>query len=308
MKHVAVQCDAQSHFAMVDGAKMHYVRAGSGPAMVLLHGLMGSVCTWRRNIAELAEHFTVYAIDWIGMGASDRVAGLDASMLATADRLLGFMDSVGIDRATIVAHSHSGAVAMLFATIYPERMRALALAAPANPYSEASHRIIRFYRSRFGRVFAHVVPHLPRFMQRAALVRMYGNPERIADGVLEGYINGLRVPGTTAHVMKVLETWGADMLQLRLALKREPAQRMPTLMMWGDLDRAVPLESGVRLRKRLRQSKLVILEGVGHLPFEEVPERANAILLEWVREQGLDREERREPVRAMRATQQVATA
>ena len=70
-------------------------------------------------------------------------------------------------------------------------------------------------------------------------------------------------------------------------------------MVWGDRDRAVPLESGLRLQKRLPQAKLVVLPGVGHLPFEEEPERSNAILLEWVREMGLDREEKRVPRRAV---------
>jgi len=301
MNYFVEECEAQSHYVLVNGARTHYVRAGSGPPLLLLHGLVGSVCTWRWSIAELSEYFTVYAIDLIGMGKSERIAGLDASFAATAERLLGFMDTLDISRAMIAAHSHGGAIAMLLATVHPERVRGLVLAAPANPYSDASYNLICFYRSWVGRGFAKIAPRLPRWVQQAALARMYGNPKRIADGVLEGYIDGLRVPGTTDHVMKVLETWSADMLLLRGALKTGAAQTMPMLMVWGDRDRAVPLESGERLWKRLPHAKLVVLPGVGHLPFEEEPERSNAILLEWVREQGLDREEKRVPRRAVPA-------
>src|SRR5215831_13148749 len=95
-------------FIQVDGARVHYQKAGSGPALVLIHGLVGSARNWHRNIGELAHDATVYAIDLLNMGESDRVPGLDASLKATADIVARWMQAVGIEHADVAAVSHGG--------------------------------------------------------------------------------------------------------------------------------------------------------------------------------------------------------
>ncbi len=280
-------CNASSEFVTVDGARMHYLRAGSGPPLLLLHGLVGSSCSWKRNVDGLAEHFTVYALDMIGMGSSERVAGGDADMRTKAAHVASFLDALGIESATIAAHSHGGAVSMMFTSLWPERVRALVLAAPANPYSCASDGLLRFYLSGFGQWFARFIPRFPRWVLNLALENMYGDPARIKDDVLGGYVECLRVPGTVDHILNVLRSWSADMQQLRKALKNGKTQGRPILMVWGDRDRAVPVESGQRLHSRLGDAQMVVLQGVGHLPFEEMPEHCNSILLEWARAEGL---------------------
>ncbi len=84
-----------------------------------LHGLVGSSKNWNRNISFLAQDASVYAVDLFNMGQSDRVPGLDAGLAATADRLAASMDALGLDQADIAAHSHGGAVAMMFAARHP---------------------------------------------------------------------------------------------------------------------------------------------------------------------------------------------
>ena len=64
-------------FVVVNGVRVHFGRAGSGPPLVLVHGLVGSVANWRRNIDQLAKYATVYAVDLANMGRSERVRGLD---------------------------------------------------------------------------------------------------------------------------------------------------------------------------------------------------------------------------------------
>src|SRR5438128_11222407 len=96
-------------FVVVDGAKIHYQRAGPGRPLLLLHGLVGSAKNWRRNISFLSRDSSVYAVDLFNMGKSERVPGLDAGLDATADRLAAYMDAVGLDEADIAGHSHGGA-------------------------------------------------------------------------------------------------------------------------------------------------------------------------------------------------------
>jgi pimeloyl-ACP methyl ester carboxylesterase len=267
-------------FALVNGAKIHYQRAGDGRPLLLLHGLVGSAKNWRQNISFLSRDSTVYALDLFNMGESERVPGLDAGLEATADRLAALMDALGLDEADIAAHSHGGSIAMMMAARHPDRVRSLILFAPANPFCDLGNQLIRFYQTRFGAWFAQQIPSLPRMLKATALSRMYGDPSRVSEGSLEGYIEGLHVPGTIDHVLQVIQCWFEDMGLLRSALTRLAAK--PTLLIWGDRDRAVGLNSARELQRTLLQSSLLVLPGVGHIPFEEMPEICNQAMRDWL--------------------------
>jgi pimeloyl-ACP methyl ester carboxylesterase len=267
-------------YVLVDNARLHYHRAGSGRPLLLLHGLVGSARNWRNNIHFLAQHATVYAVDLLNMGESERVAGLDASLEATADRVSACMDALGLDIADIAGHSHGGAVAMMLAARHPDRVRSLILFAPANPYCDLGRQLIGFYQTRGGMWLARQIPWLPRRLKATALSRMYGNPARVASDALDGYTAGLHVPGTIDHVLSIVSGWSSDMRKLRDVLSG--LAEKPTLLIWGDRDRAVGLESAERLRGKLRRSSLVVLPGVGHIPFEEMPEACNGAMGDWL--------------------------
>lgn len=253
----------------VSGHRMYALTSGNGPALVLLHGLLGSAHAWYPCLPRLGEESAVYAVDSLGIGGSERVPGLDASLSAHADRLAEFLTGAGIDCADIVGTSHGGAVAMMLAARHPERVRSLVLHAPANPFSLLGDPMVHFYRSPLGRWFAHQVPNLPEKLQELALGRMYGNSKVVRHGALDRYMSSLRVPGTVQHVMNIVDCWFEDMRQLGAVLER--LYDLPTLLVWGTHDRAVSLDSGRQLAKMLHRSELVTLPGVGHLPHDEAP-------------------------------------
>lgn len=262
------------------GMKVHLQRSGTGPALLLLHGLVGSARNWKENVSYLSRHATVYAIDLFNMGESERVAGLDAGLEATADGLALLMDSLGIAEADISGHSHGGAVAMMLAARHPDRVRKLILFAPANPFCDFGDQMIRFYQKPLGRWFARQVPLLPRRLKATALSRMYGDPSRVIDGTLDGYINGLKVPGTMDHILAILLGWFDDMKVLQTALAG--IVEKPTLLIWGDQDRTVGLGSAHLLQKVLTRSKLMVFPGVGHIPFAEMPDECNRAMCDWL--------------------------
>lgn len=274
------QVHLQEAFVLVEGSQVHYERAGDGRPLLLLHGLVGSAKNWRQNIGFLAQNSTVYAVDLFNMGESERVPGLNAGLEATADRVAAYMEAVGVAEADIAAHSHGGAVAMMLAARHPARVRSLILFAPANPFCDLGHQLIRFYQTRFGNWFARQIPWLPRMLKATALSRMYGDPRRVMDGALDGYIQGLGVPGTMEHVIQIVQRWFVDMGLLRSALAKLASK--PTLLIWGDRDRAVGLNSAIELQKMLGQSRLLVLPGVGHIAFEEMPQVCNEAMRDWL--------------------------
>jgi 4,5:9,10-diseco-3-hydroxy-5,9,17-trioxoandrosta-1(10),2-diene-4-oate hydrolase len=267
-------------FVLVHGAKIHYQRAGTGRPLLLVHGLVGSAKNWRRNINFLSRDSSVYAIDHFNMGESERVPGLNAGLEATADRLAAVMDALGLNQADIAGHSHGGAVAMMFAARHPERVRRLILFAPANPFCDLGNQLIRFYQTRFGIWFARRIPFLPRMLKATALSHMYGDPSRVSPDALDGYTQGLHIPGTVDHVLQIIQRWFEDMGLLRSALAELAAK--PTLLIWGDRDRAVGLNSARELQRTLPQSHLMVLPGVGHIPFEEMPDICNQAMRDWL--------------------------
>ena len=253
----------------IDGHRMHCLTTGSGPKIVLVHGLLGSAEAWYPCLGRLGEQSKVYAVDALGIGRSDRVAGLDVSLSAQADRLAQFMQSAGIDRADLVGTSHGGAVAMMLATRHPQIVRSLVLHAPANPFSNITDPLVHFYCSSLGRWFAHQVPNLPEKLQELALGRMYGDAKLMDRKGLERYTSSLRIPGTIEHVLNMLHRWFEDMAELRLVL--ESLRGLPTRLLWGTRDRAVSIESGQLLEKTLQCEAAIMIPNVGHLPYEESP-------------------------------------
>ena len=264
----------------VGGALVHYQFAGAGKPLLLLHGLVGSGRNWRQNIGFLSRYASVFAIDLFNMGESQRVPGLDASLEATADRLVALLDALGLPAADIAAHSHGGAIAMMLASRHPGRVRKMILFAPANPFCDAGRHLIRFYNTRTGAWFARRIPMLPRMLHATALGRMYGDPSRVAEGTLETYTAGMMIPGTVDHILRIVAGWYNDMGSLRSALDQLAGK--PALFIWGDRDRAVSLPSGRLLQRMMPNSKLMVIPGAGHLPFEEMPETCNQAMQEWL--------------------------
>jgi 4,5:9,10-diseco-3-hydroxy-5,9,17-trioxoandrosta-1(10),2-diene-4-oate hydrolase len=270
----------EAAFVDVVGARVNYLHAGSGRPMLLIHGLIGSSANWRNNIDALAQHASVYAIDLVNTGRSQRVEALDAGLKATAKRIIAVMDALDLAEADIVAHSHGGAVALMLAALHPRRVRSLILFAPANPYSRSSDLMVRIYSTPWGGALAWMLPYLPAPIQRLALGEMYGGPDRVVDSCLQGIVDGLRSPATLRHVLCIIRCWFAEMAKLKTVLCR--VKRIPTLLLWGDRDCMISLSSAVKLNRKLRGSQLIVLPGGGHSIFEETPEESNRIMIEWL--------------------------
>jgi pimeloyl-ACP methyl ester carboxylesterase len=114
----------------VDGVPIHYVEAGQGKAVLLIHGLGASTFSFRHTIPELAQRYRVIALDLKGFGYSARPQS-DYSLTAQAALVRQVMDRLGVERAAVVGHSMGGAVAMRLALGYPERVSRLVLVASA---------------------------------------------------------------------------------------------------------------------------------------------------------------------------------
>ena len=259
---------------------MRYLCAGVGPPLILLHGLLGYSFSWRYAIPAVAEQATVYAVDMLGVGFSDRPEGLDCCLRSSAERLLAFMDAAGLPSCNLLGTSHGGAVAMMAAALAPERIEKLILVAPVNPWSVRGSRMAAFLSNPVvAPMFLQVAPMLES-IHGLLLRSLFADPARIRPGTLEGYSAPFQIPGAFKYGISVLSSWARDLKSLEEMLPH--IRRIPALLIWGSEDRAVDPRSAPRLLEVFESAHLEIFKGVGHLPYEENPERFSQTLLDYL--------------------------
>jgi pimeloyl-ACP methyl ester carboxylesterase len=269
-------------WATIDGARMRYLCAGSGPPLILLHGLLGYSFSWRFTIPALARHATIYAPDMLGAGFSDRPSELDCTFRGVARRVLAFADTLGISSYDLLGTSHGGAVAMTAAALDAgqARIKSLILVAAVNPWSSHGKRLTRFLSGELeSRLFLGIVPRA-KFAHNCVLRRLYGDPNRIPPGTLEGYSRPFEKPGGLEYGLRIVSTWNEDLEQLEASLPK--IRNIPTLIIWGGLDRAVDPASARILQTHFQDARLIVLEDVGHLPYEEAPDRFNQVVADFL--------------------------
>jgi len=275
---------AEERFVTVDGTRIRYLQAGSGPPLILLHGLMGYSFSWRFTIPALARHATVYAPDQLGTGFSDRPAELDCRLCAMANRLFKFLDAVGVSSFDLLGTSHGGAVAMMAASMRATRpdlhLRKLILVAPVNPWSAHGRRLAPFIGSPLGStLFLRSVNYMS-WTFPYWLARLYGDSKRIPPGTLEGYEAPVSIPGSFEYAVGIVRHWTNDLRELEQVIPT--LADIPTLLVWGSADPAVYVQSAEQLRRHFKHCEVVVYPGVGHLPYEEAPDQFNATVLEFL--------------------------
>jgi pimeloyl-ACP methyl ester carboxylesterase len=260
---------------------VRYVRTGSGPAVVLVHGFGSSLYTWKEVIPALAAAHDVVALDLPGFGESDRPADLSFEDLPRA--VLGLIDRLGIARASLVGNSLGGATAALVAAESPGRVSALVLIDSAGLDRGPSERprLVRFVMSPAGSMIARlpgkrlvVEASLRQVFHDAALV----TPERVSE-----YLAAARRPGTFPAMRRL----GAS-LRERAFVVREALPRIvaPTLVLWGDDDRWIPIAHADRFVAAIPGARKGVIPACGHVPQEEKPEEVARLLLEFLAEAG----------------------
>jgi pimeloyl-ACP methyl ester carboxylesterase len=275
----------EEHQITINGVTWRYLSAGSGPPLLLVHGLMGYSWSWRFNFGELAKNFTVIAPDLPGCGFSERSDLVPGSLESDAEGLLVLMDELGAGEFSMLGSSRGGGVAIVLAGLLARRgllhrLPRVILSAAMNPWSRFGRRRARWFATRVGQQFViHVAPRMTSILE-SYYRELYGDPSRIAKGSVAGYTAGLVVPRSFHHLARVMRVWHDD---LRLAESTLPLlQELPILLLWGSLDSAVYASSAYELHDRLANSALLIMDGIGHLPYEEAPAEFNRIVCEFL--------------------------
>ena len=263
----------QRRDVVVDGLRLRVADAGTGPALLLVHGLTASHAVWEPTLAEFAHGWRVIAPDLPGHGESDKP---DAPY--TIDFFAGVMRSLmrelGVHEAVVAGSSLGGQVALELAAWYPTFTRALVLVAPAVGYSAAMRPVGQ----------ALQVVARPGVL-RASLAQLF--QQNFHDRRRIGHVTRRRIleERLTADDFPAFARAVARSLGGVLTAEPQPFERVtqPVLLVWGRQDRLVPLRRSDRLLRRLPQARLHVLERCGHLPMLEQPTAFNRTLAGFLR-------------------------
>lgn len=253
---------------------LRYEEHGRGPPIVLIHGLGTSRYTWRRVLDPLARHGRVIAPDLKGFGDSPKPIDRQYSIYDQAALVHDLIERLGLEDVTLIGHSLGGGVALAVALRLERegRLRRLMLIDSIG-YAQRLPMFVKLLKTLLlGYLSVHLVP--ARLQVRAILRAAFHDDARIEDAAVDAYARGLRTrAGRHAVLQTARQIVPSDLATLTA---RYPEIRAPTLILCGSEDTITPLEVGRRLHAALPDSRLVVLEGVGHIPQEEAPDAVAA--------------------------------
>jgi pimeloyl-ACP methyl ester carboxylesterase len=269
----------------VHGRPLTCVVAGSGPVLLLIHGMGGTFENWQAVIEPLARRHTVLAPDLPGHGRSAPGGG-DYSIGALAAGLRDLLVALGHQRATLVGHSLGGGIAMQFAYQFPETTERLVLVSSGGLGHEVS-LLLRAAALPGADLFIAATATLGSTVG-GALARGLGivgvRPNADVSEVARGYASLAdrdRRAAFLATLRGVIDTGGQ---RVHAGDRHYLDEGMPTLIVWGDRDPIIPLHHGQNAHEAIPGSRLEVFEGVGHLPHLEAPGRFVALLEQFIAE------------------------
>lgn len=262
--------------------RLFYEEKGAGSPVLLIHGFGTSTYTWKRIAPQLAETHRVIAVDLKGFGQSDKPMDERYSVSDQAELLAQLIKDQDLRNLTLVGHSFGGGVALLLALQAKDDLkgriaRLVLLDSIAYPQT-----IPVFFKMLdmplMSQIGVRMVP--PSVQTRVALQIAYFDDSKIGDEEVETYAAPLRTAAgkhAIIHSARQIMPEGIEALAARYR-----GIDLPTLILWCDHDRIVPLEVGLKLRRTLPNSAIRIVQDCGHMPQEEQPEQTLALIQEFL--------------------------
>jgi pimeloyl-ACP methyl ester carboxylesterase len=258
--------------ATVHGRGISYVEAGSGPVLLLIHGMAGTAENWNSVIEPLALRNTVIAADFPGHGLSAPGGG-DYSLGSLASGLRDLMLTLGHERATLVGHSLGGGVALQFTYQFPEMVERLVLVSSGGLGRDVSP-ILRAAALPGADLFIAATAGIGS--QAGSLVGrglgMLGvRPSADVAEIARGYASLADPERRKAFLASLRAVVGADGQRVAALDRLYLAEALPLLILWGEGDPIIPVAHAEEAHRALPDSRLEIFAGVGHVPQLESP-------------------------------------
>jgi 4,5:9,10-diseco-3-hydroxy-5,9,17-trioxoandrosta-1(10),2-diene-4-oate hydrolase len=273
-----------SNFVNVGDLRLHYYEAGSGPALIFLHGGgpgSSGLSNYRRNIESFADRYRVIALDLPGYGQSTKLRIREPLWGFMAKAVAGLIDALALGKVNLVGNSLGGATTLKTALDYPDKVAKFVLMGPAGGYAtltasptEGIMNLLTFYEG--------AGPSMERL--KSFIRFLVFDPSQITDEVLEERLAAASDPETAQNMPLRLR---ADMPPIE-DLWRERLDRLPheALIIWGREDRVNPLDQGMILMRQIPNARLYVMPKCGHWAQWEKADEFNRVVGDFLKDDG----------------------
>jgi pimeloyl-ACP methyl ester carboxylesterase len=269
----------------VHGHRRAFVKTGSGPAVLLLHGLGCDHRTWLPVLDALARRYTVIAPDLLGHGESDKPRA-DYSIGAFANGMRDLLTVLEIDKVTVIGHSFGGGVAMQFAYQFPERTERLVLVGSGGLGPEVSAAIRAITVTGFYQVMGALTLPVVRQVGSTGLKALsrtgldqFRDYDEVAS-IFESFRDP-RARAAIRHVVRAVVDWQGQIVTM--ADRAYLTDAMPMCVIWGDKDRVIPVSHADRAAALAPKARVEVIPNAGHFPHKDHPERFVKIVQDFIR-------------------------
>jgi pimeloyl-ACP methyl ester carboxylesterase len=265
----------EDRFIEVDGHAIHYIKQGEGKPLILVHGFAGSTYTFRYLIPLLTDDYTIYALDVLGFGLSDKPPDGNYDMKSQGDLLIGFMDALKLPSATLVGHSMGGVIIACTDLAAPSRVDKLVMIEPGF-YIKTVPAFLKYMFFPLDRIMSR--QFYTKSMRKRFLLGSFYNKSMVTEEVIDAYMIPTRTPNALdalAHMMSSVGPQTYDGISVNIS--------SPTLIVWGERGTGVPPEIAKRLNSEIQGSELLSVKECGHYVQEEKPEELAKALKDFLK-------------------------
>ncbi|WP_066378742.1 alpha/beta fold hydrolase [Anabaena sp. CA = ATCC 33047] len=257
--------------------------------LILLHGFGASIGHWRHNLEVLGEYHTVYALDMLGFGGSEK-APANYSIDLWVEQVYDFWRTFIRQPVVLVGNSNGSLVSLAAASAHPEMVQGIVMMSLPDPSLE--QEAIPVWLRPVVRTIKNIVASplvlnpVFRFVRRPSVLRRwaglaYANPEAVTDELIEILAHPPQDRGAVRAFSALFK--GAIAVNFSPSVKALlPSINIPMLLIWGQKDRFVPPMLANQFVQYNEKLQLLNLEDVGHCPHDECPEQVNQAILDWI--------------------------
>jgi len=267
----------KSRFFYIQGMRIHYRDEGMGTPILFLHGFAASLHYWQGWVDSLVTKYRVITLDLPGFGLSDAPSKDKIDVKSYLDYITNLLDMLEIKQCHLIGNSFGGWLSWELALARPELVNRLVLISAAGYFTNRTKpkTVEITAKPAFKKILKNGVP---RFLVKRFVLNSYGKKNKITEYEINRYYGLINRKGNLMSLFKIASQ------TTRTNPKKIKKVKHKTLIMWGTLDRIIPVQDAFQFNKDIKNSRLVIYKGAGHIPHIEEKKKSLADLISFLEE------------------------